>query len=45
MILPDDLAFYRMSARNAGSDTFDRGGEEVAATKIVLSVSGVPEFV
>jgi hypothetical protein len=45
MILPNDFSFYRMSARNAGADAFDRGGKEVAATKIVLSVSGVPEFV
>lgn len=45
MILPDDLSFHKMNARNAGNEAFDLDGSGQQAVKVVLSVSGVPELV
>lgn len=44
MALPQDFSWHRMSARNAGTDSFEREGKAEPATRIVLTVQGVPEF-
>ncbi len=45
MIQPEELAFFKMSARNAGRDAFALGGREIPAIRVVLSVAGLSELV